>query len=225
MKKKKKAKEIEVKASFADSEIFGAKNAYIASKEFLKSYEWKKLRIEVIKEQGQRCNCCGATPADGIVINVDHIKPRKTHPELALDKKNLQVLCGDCNHGKGNWDSTDWRNTKPVSSKKVEQKFPHDIFYYAEDSETCLRWKVEKLRNRKDSIAGWLHEKTGRHALRFKGRHYFVDEIVLLLNGIDCNPSDNITHIDGNAENNRIENLEIESKNNELDREFRQRFL
>lgn len=30
-------------------------------------------------------------------------------PDLALSMDNLQVLCGDCNHGKGNWDVTDWR--------------------------------------------------------------------------------------------------------------------
>jgi 5-methylcytosine-specific restriction endonuclease McrA len=45
----------------------------------------------------------------GINSHVDHIKPRKTHPHLALDFDNLQILCEDDNHGKANWDSTDWR--------------------------------------------------------------------------------------------------------------------
>lgn len=81
-----------------------------ASVEFLSSYEWRVLRMQVLKERGARCECCGATPQDGTtVINVDHIKPRRTHPELALVKANLQVLCHACNHGKGNWDQTDWR--------------------------------------------------------------------------------------------------------------------
>jgi 5-methylcytosine-specific restriction endonuclease McrA len=65
--------------------------------------------MEVIKSRGARCECCGATPANGIVINVDHVKPRRKFPELALDPMNLQVLCNVCNHGKGNWDETDWR--------------------------------------------------------------------------------------------------------------------
>lgn len=83
---------------------------FAATNEFLSSYEWRRLRMEVIQERGARCECCGASPKDGrTVINVDHIKPRKLFPQLALDKSNLQVLCHVCNHGKGNWDQTDWR--------------------------------------------------------------------------------------------------------------------
>lgn len=76
---------------------------------FYASYEWRKLRYQVIKDQGQRCKLCGRTPADGITINVDHIRPLKHNPELALEITNLQVLCHECNHGKANWDDTDWR--------------------------------------------------------------------------------------------------------------------
>jgi hypothetical protein len=76
---------------------------------FLTSYEWRKLRMQALKKYGPRCMCCGATPASGATMNVDHIKPRKLVPHLALDIENLQILCGECNHGKGNWDQTDWR--------------------------------------------------------------------------------------------------------------------
>lgn len=76
---------------------------------FLDTYEWRKLRMEALKKYGPRCMCCGATPATGAVMNVDHIKPRKLFPALALDINNLQILCHECNHGKGNWDQTDWR--------------------------------------------------------------------------------------------------------------------
>lgn len=76
---------------------------------FLSTYEWRKVRMEALKKYGPKCQCCGATPATGAVMNVDHIKPRKKWPSLALDVNNLQILCHDCNHGKGNWDDTDWR--------------------------------------------------------------------------------------------------------------------
>ena len=81
----------------------------VTSKAFLESFEWRRLRMEVLKKYGPRCMCCGATPKDGAVMNVDHIKPRKLFPNLALDISNLQILCHECNHGKGNWDQTDWR--------------------------------------------------------------------------------------------------------------------
>lgn len=77
---------------------------------FLDTYEWRKLRMEALKKYGPKCMCCGATPQTGAVMNVDHIKPRKLWPSLALDISNLQILCHECNHGKGNWDQTDWRN-------------------------------------------------------------------------------------------------------------------
>lgn len=81
----------------------------VTTTEFLSTYEWRKTRMVALKKYGARCQCCGATPATGAVINVDHIKPRKLFPHLALDVDNLQVLCHECNHGKGNWDQTDWR--------------------------------------------------------------------------------------------------------------------
>lgn len=81
----------------------------VTSDAFLSTFQWRKVRMEAIKKYGPRCMCCGATPATGAVMNVDHIKPRKKWPSLALDVNNLQVLCHECNHGKGNWDQTDWR--------------------------------------------------------------------------------------------------------------------
>lgn len=79
---------------------------------FLESYEWRKLRMKVLKLHGAACQCCGRSRRDGVVIHVDHIKPRRKYPELALVLDNLQVLCHECNHGKGNWDETDWREPR-----------------------------------------------------------------------------------------------------------------
>ena len=79
------------------------------SKEFLESPAWKRIRIQAFEKYGNRCQCCGASPQDGVRLNVDHIQPRKLFPELALSLDNLQVLCSDCNQGKGNWSMSDWR--------------------------------------------------------------------------------------------------------------------
>jgi hypothetical protein len=96
----------------AAKKFFPNSMAYVATDEFLESFEWRKIRMHAIKKYGARCMCCGATPQTGAVMNVDHIKPRKIFPELALNIDNLQVLCHECNHGKGNWDMTDWRSAE-----------------------------------------------------------------------------------------------------------------
>lgn len=76
---------------------------------FYKSYEWRKLRYKVLKKYGATCMVCGRERENGFMIHVDHIKPLRKYWELRLDANNLQVLCDECNHGKGNWDETDWR--------------------------------------------------------------------------------------------------------------------
>lgn len=90
-----------------DNEI--ASKLRLASKSFLRSKEWKELRRKVINTYGRRCMKCLTTPKNPKMTHVDHIKPRKTHPELALDFDNLQVLCCRCNKEKGNKHSTDYR--------------------------------------------------------------------------------------------------------------------
>lgn len=91
--------------------VDSSKRSFVATDTFLTSFEWRRVRMMALKKYGAICQCCGASPANGAVMNVDHIKPRKLFPELALDVNNLQILCQECNHGKGNWDMTDWRQS------------------------------------------------------------------------------------------------------------------
>lgn len=82
-----------------------------ASKCFYSSWGWKQARYEALKRYHNRCQCCGWQPGDtahGHLV-VDHIKPRRKFPELELDPDNLQVLCNDCNMGKGANHMDDWR--------------------------------------------------------------------------------------------------------------------
>jgi HNH endonuclease len=81
-----------------------------ASREFLDTHEAAKVRYQVLpKHKDRPCMAYGRGPRQGVWLNVDHIKPRKTRPHLALNFSNCQILCSDCNKGKGNWDPTDWR--------------------------------------------------------------------------------------------------------------------
>jgi 5-methylcytosine-specific restriction endonuclease McrA len=85
------------------------KKKRINHKQFYKSMEWRKVRYQALLQNGNRCQCCGRGPKEGVVLHVDHIKPRKKYPELKFDINNLQILCEDCNIGKMAHDETDWR--------------------------------------------------------------------------------------------------------------------
>lgn len=84
----------------------------VPADEFYRTYRWRSLRIDALEDNRERygvltCECCLATTTRQ--WHVDHIQPRSVQPELALDISNLQVLCEDCNVGKGDRYATDWR--------------------------------------------------------------------------------------------------------------------
>lgn len=90
------------------------------NQDFYTSKEWRQLRVRVIQKYDCKCMMCGRSPKEhGIVIHVDHIKPRAKNPELSLCFDNLQVLCDDCNIGKGARYDTDWR---PDESKLIDEE-------------------------------------------------------------------------------------------------------
>jgi len=76
---------------------------------FYLSDQWIKLRYRVLSQRGNNCECCGRSWSIGNPLQVDHIKPKSLFPHLALEPSNLQILCRECNVGKSNIDTTDWR--------------------------------------------------------------------------------------------------------------------
>ncbi|WP_392662479.1 HNH endonuclease [Amaricoccus sp. B4] len=55
---------------------------------------WPALRLMAKRRDHFRCVKCFGRGR----LEVDHIKPVRTHPELSFDLNNLQTLCGRC-HG------------------------------------------------------------------------------------------------------------------------------
>jgi 5-methylcytosine-specific restriction endonuclease McrA len=103
--------------------VSSKERAWVVSPDFLRSDQWTRLRYDA-REHNRRIhgrNCCAACGqrggANGRKLNVDHIYPRKHFPQLALILENLQVLCADCNKGKGNRYATDWR--EPEKTPKM----------------------------------------------------------------------------------------------------------
>lgn len=77
--------------------------------DFYDSPEWLALRYRVLQKNSGSCMLCGCRASIDNPLQVDHIKPRSLHPDLELAESNMQVLCKNCNQGKSNKDSTDWR--------------------------------------------------------------------------------------------------------------------
>lgn len=74
---------------------------------------WPALRRAVYTRYGEKCMKTGKSPMrDGVVLNIDHIKPVSKHPKLAFKLSNLQILTEDENKKKSNTDFTDYRPIK-----------------------------------------------------------------------------------------------------------------
>jgi 5-methylcytosine-specific restriction endonuclease McrA len=57
---------------------------------------WRALRLQALRRDGFRCVRCGGRRR----LEVDHIKPVRTHPELAFVLSNLQTLDAVCHSRK-----------------------------------------------------------------------------------------------------------------------------
>lgn len=63
------------------------------SRPVLGTKRWQVLRQIILERDGWSCACgCGRRTR----LEVDHIKPVRTHPELAFDPANLQTLAASC---------------------------------------------------------------------------------------------------------------------------------
>jgi 5-methylcytosine-specific restriction endonuclease McrA len=69
--------------------------------DFYRTREWRILRWQILDRTDGKCSMCGRGKAQGIILHVDHIHPRSIYPSKELDAANLQILCEDCNIGKG----------------------------------------------------------------------------------------------------------------------------
>jgi len=94
----------------------------VKGSQFYRTQQWRTLRYQALIKHGNRCMCCGRGPNQGIIVHVDHIKPKSVWPEFALDINNLQILCEDCNLGKSNKDHIPWKEMFDDASEIIRKK-------------------------------------------------------------------------------------------------------
>ena len=119
-----KAKDLKVKRKRRQ------KNRKKQNTNFYASKEWRRLRVKILEKYECRCMMCGRSPKEyRVVIHVDHIKPRASHPKLELDEDNLQLLCEDCNLGKGYTYKTDWRPSDDSLKQAADDALDREIIF------------------------------------------------------------------------------------------------
>lgn len=67
---------------------------------FYHSAPWRALSADLRRQSIWTCAVCGRTKDQKSNLVVDHIIPLKVEPSLALDRKNLWVLCKQCHFWK-----------------------------------------------------------------------------------------------------------------------------
>jgi 5-methylcytosine-specific restriction endonuclease McrA len=93
---------------------------------FYASVPWKRLRYAILAANAARnggtarCELCATQAAAGAPLHCDHVVPLSKDWSRRLDPANLQVLCGNCNHGKSNRDAIDWRPDAPPEGQPVQ---------------------------------------------------------------------------------------------------------
>ena len=102
----------------SETDLYNEKiNAKITA--FYVSFQWRQARYTILKKSA---GCCMLCNRNDLPLHVDHIKPLRKYWHLRLNLDNLQVLCEECNHGKGNWDESDWRPQAKKSQPKITQQ-------------------------------------------------------------------------------------------------------
>lgn len=80
---------------------YEARNIFNSWRDSIAGKEWKQRQYE---EQQGKCSDCSLVAYSVEYLEIDHIKPISTNPELAIDTKNLRLVCSPCNRKKGNKD-------------------------------------------------------------------------------------------------------------------------
>lgn len=117
-----------------------AERDWVTSDQFLKSDVWSRLRYDI--READEDGCCKACGSDR-KLNVDHKYNRRDFPQRALLWSNLQLLCAECNKGKGNRYNTDWEKRR--ARAKTAAVYTPSGAIMAEALKIAPHWNPDQL--------------------------------------------------------------------------------
>lgn len=94
-KEKVKNNSIGFKITNKKDELFALANT--SAEYFYRTKTWKQFRFYAFSKKEKVCCKCNSTKD----LQLDHIQPRSIYPEKAFTLENVQILCKECNFGKG----------------------------------------------------------------------------------------------------------------------------
>ncbi len=128
-----------------------------ARDEFFASQEWKDLRWIILKRDGHRCRGCGAIDCR---LHVDHIEPVSMNWDRRADPTNLQVLCEECNMGKGR---DHYKCPAPIQSLPQSVKITREMMDSVRTNGAFTRKTIEAFGlDYKNLRKGWPHDLVGK---------------------------------------------------------------
>ena len=78
--------------------LYGSNKKYQKFVQHERALVTPTVRYDILRRDGFRCQICGRTQSDGVILHVDHIKPVSKVGRSEPD--NLRTLCEECNRGK-----------------------------------------------------------------------------------------------------------------------------
>jgi 5-methylcytosine-specific restriction endonuclease McrA len=106
------------------------------SKHVTRGQRWKTMRMAILERDGFRCRECGARGR----LEIDHIQPVRTHPELSFKPSNLQALCPachtrktriECGHPLPDERRTEWQEAVSALEGRGKRNRAHMEMFYA----------------------------------------------------------------------------------------------
>jgi hypothetical protein len=146
-----------------------------------------KIRFEVFKRDGFKCQYCGSAAPD-VILHVDHVRPIASDGDN--DIGNLITACAECNLGKGP------RELSGRSAIEKQRKQLEELNERRLQLEMMIEWRagLTRLEDQKvDAVASMIEGAAeckvtakGRDSIRLWLRKYSVEELLLAADEGKC---------------------------------------